>query len=432
MSTSSITKTQFVRTAKQVEQADLLFGDHKHVMSYGGSRSGKTFGIVRAIIIRAAFVKSRHVCFRYKFNHAKTSLWYETFPKVFDLCFPDLPVKQNKSDYFYLLPNGSEIWIAGLDEKERVEKVLGKEYSTEYFNECSQIPWSSVSTALTRLAEHNDLKKVAFYDENPPTKRHWSYPLFMRGLDPDTWEPRKDADKYTSILMNPEDNIQNIDPDYLELLDQLPEKDRQRFLKGEFTEESEGNIYHAFSRENNVKDIERQAGFPVMVGMDFNVNPMTAVICQIINDKVYVIDEIYLEQSHTKEMAETIRLKYPGPWTFIPDATGKALKTSAAGISDHEILKQHGFQIPFVQNPFRADRYNCVNNLLEKGRLIVNRKCVKLIRDLEQVSYKEGTNLPDTKEKSLTHISDALGYLCHHAFPVYNLSDHTGIGMVSR
>ena len=54
-------------------------------MSYGGSRSGKTFGICRAMILRACKTKSRHLAVRLKFNHAKTSLWYETFSKVFDM-----------------------------------------------------------------------------------------------------------------------------------------------------------------------------------------------------------------------------------------------------------------------------------------------------------------------------------------------------------
>ena len=412
------TKTQFVRTKKQVEQADLLYGDKKHVMSYGGSRSGKTFGIIRALIVRASYVKSRHLCVRLKYNHAKTSLWYETFPKVMDLCFPDLEVKQNKQDLFYTLPNGSEIWISGLDEKERVEKILGKEYSTIFFNECSQIPYGSISVALTRLAENNELTKMAYYDENPPTKRHWSYPLFMKGLDPNTWEPRKDAGNYCYIRMNPEDNLANIDEDYLSILEQLPEKDRLRFMRGEFGDDSSGSIYYAFDREKNVRKLDKIKDVPLNFGMDFNVNPMSSVACQLVGDKIHVIDEFYLEQSHTKQMAEAIKSKYPGRWTIIPDSTGKALKTSAAGMSDHHILREHGFNVPFINNPFRMDRYNCVNNLLEKGRLLIDPKCVKLIRDLEQVTYKEGTNLPETKEKSLTHISDALGYLCNWAHPI--------------
>ncbi len=422
----------FKKTDKQVDQARLLASASKHILSYGGSRSAKTFGICRAMVIRAAKTRSRHIALRLKFNHAKTSLFLDTFPKLFSLCFPGLEVRENRSDWYYSLPNGSEIWIGGLDEKERVEKILGKEYSTIFFNECSQIPYSSVTMALTRLAERSGLKTKAYYDCNPPTKRHWTYPLFIRGLDPQTWEPRDDADNYASIRMNPTDNLDNIDPDYIQMLEQLPEKDRLRFLQGEFTDESEGSIYHAFRREDHVISITRSPRHPIVVGMDFNVNPMTAVICQLYDDSLYVIDEIYLENSNTHEMTQVLKQKYGPGWTVIPDATGKALKTSAAGISDHEILKQGGYQIPFVRNPFRADRYNCVNGLLEKKRIIVDPKCPKLIRDLEQVSYKEGTNLPETKEKHLTHISDALGYVAHWAYPLYDYSSGDDVMGVKR
>ena len=59
----------------------------------------------------------------------------------------------NKSDLYAQFENGSEIWFGGLDDKDRVEKILGNEYATLTFNECSQIPWASRNVALTRLAQ---------------------------------------------------------------------------------------------------------------------------------------------------------------------------------------------------------------------------------------------------------------------------------------
>lgn len=411
----------FSKTAKQKEQVRLMSGPHKHVMSYGGSRSGKTFGICRAMIIRAAKVPSRHVALRLNFNHAKTALFMDTFPRVFELCFPDLQVKEDRSDWLYKFPNGSEIWIGGLDEKKRVEKILGKEYSTIFFNECSQIPWSSVSVALTRLAQKNELKKKAYYDENPPTKRHWSYPLFIKGLDPETWEPRTDTHNYGSILMNPEDNIENIDEDYITgILDQLPEKAQKRFRDGVFTDDSNGNIYHAFNREKHCKKLKRNNEAPLIIGMDFNVNPMTASIIQIYDDTVHVIDEIYIENSNTPEMVEVIQQRFPGRHKVIADSTG-GNRTTTGPLSNLQHLKNGGLIVPAFRNPFREDRYAAVNDLFSKDRLIIDPKCVKLIRDLEQVAYKEGTNLPDTTEKHLTHCTDNLGYVCHWAYPVVKI-----------
>lgn len=421
----------FKKTNRQKQATTLLTSGAKHVMLYGGSRSGKTFLLCHSLIVRASKTKSRHLACRLRFNHAKTSLWYETFPKVFALAFPDLKYDSHKTDFVYTLPNGSEIWVGGLDDKERTEKILGKEYSTIYFNECSQIPYSSVNIALTRLAEKNNLAKKVYYDENPPTQRHWSYPLFIKGLDPDSWEPRADAKNYAAFLINPEDNIDNIDPDYItDVLDHLPERERDRFKHGTFTADSNGSIYYAFKREVNVQPLARVNGIPLTIGLDFNVSPFTGVICQIVKDTINVIDEIFVENSHTKEICEIISRRYPGQWTIIPDSTGNARKTASAGLTDHLILRNHGYNVPFVQNPFRVDRYNEVNAMLESGRIKIDPKCVKLIKDLEQVSYKEGTNMPETKDLSLTHISDALGYLVHWAFPMIKFSG--GVSMFDR
>ncbi len=157
-----------------MEAVKILSSDARHIMLFGGSRSGKTFLAVRSLIIRASKEKSRHAILRLNFNHIKTSIWLDTLPKVLKVSFPDLAVEWNKTDYYVTLPNGSEIWCAGLDDEKRVEKILGKEYSTLYFNECSQIPYKSIQVALTRLAEKNKLKKKAYYDQNPPGKKHWS------------------------------------------------------------------------------------------------------------------------------------------------------------------------------------------------------------------------------------------------------------------
>lgn len=390
--------------------------DARHVMAMGGGRSGKTFQIVRSIIIRAAKVKSRHVILRLNFNHAKTSIWMDTLPKVLKVCFPNLPVEFNKSDYYISLTNGSEIWIAGLDDEKRVEKILGKEYSTVYFNECSQIPYKSVQVALTRLAEKSDLKKKALYDMNPPSKKHWSYWLFIKHLDPVDNVP-VDPSKYIHVLMNPKDNLDNIDPEYIsEILDNMPEAQRKRFRDGEFSDDSDGSAYYSFDREAHVKEVD--ASFKqgqLCIGCDFNVQPMTAVIGYYINKTFYVMSEAFLENSDTFKMSSHLIKSGHRGANIYPDSTGSNRKTS--GISDHTILKNDGFNIVQTRNPLVIDRVNNVNRLLREGRIIIDPSCRKLINDLEKVSWKDGS-LDQKTDKMLTHISDALGYWCWSIDPL--------------
>lgn len=227
-------------TPKQIEAGSIISSQARNVLLYGGSRSGKTAALVYALLIRANKFKSRHVILRKSFNHVKTSIWHDTLPKVAELS--KVPYAANKSDWFYEFKNGSQIWIGGLDDKERTEKILGSEYSTIYFNEASQLTYESVNMARTRLAEKSGLVNKAYYDCNPPTKSHWLYKLFIKLQDPLTREKVNQSD-YASMLMNPKDNIKNLSDDYLSTLEGLPRRQRQRFLDGLFLDDIEGALW---------------------------------------------------------------------------------------------------------------------------------------------------------------------------------------------
>jgi hypothetical protein len=236
--------TTFNLTPAQEKAMDILTSDATHIALGGGSRSGKTFLLVRAVIVRALKEEnSRHAIFRFRFNSIKSSVIYDTLPKVCKLCFPGLWDKSelNKTDWFLRLPNGSEVWFAGLDDKDRTEKVLGQEFSTVYFNECSQIPFGSVTTALTRLAQRTQhLRLKAYYDFNPPSKRHWTYLRFIGKKNPDTNETDLNPDNYQFYLINPADNKENLDSEYIKILEGMPERARNRFLFGRFADDTDG------------------------------------------------------------------------------------------------------------------------------------------------------------------------------------------------
>lgn len=406
--------SEFIKTEKQKEAISLLSGPAKYSALFGGSRSGKTFILLYALIIRASKVKSRHVILRQNFNHIKRSLYYDTMPKVLSLCFPNLKVTPNKSDLFIRLSNGSEIFMAGLDDGKRVEKILGTEYSTIWFNEASQIDYSSIQIALTRLAEKNELKKRVYFDFNPPNKTHWSYWLIEKKLDPIEEKPLENPDDYCSLLMNPNDNITNIDSEYLKLLESMPEKERNRFLKGEYTDESDGSVYYAFKRDVHLSPVSRLPG-TVFVGMDFNVDPMTAILFQHIDNRIQVFDEIYLHNSDTFKMTEALKLKSAAGGIVIPDSTGANRKTS--GQSDFSILEGAGFKIRSSRNPFVSDRVNNVNRLFSENKISIDPRCKKLINDLEKVSWKDNKLDQSGTSKHLTHISDCLGYACWNLEP---------------
>lgn len=241
-------------TEKQMEARKILSSDTiTHVLLEGGSRSGKTFLAVRQIVARALKAPgSRHVILRHRFNACKTAVALDTYPKVLSTCFPGVAADMDKTDWYSRLPGGSEVWFGGLDDKERTEKILGKEYATIFPNEVSQISYQSYGIAVTRLAQKcavlpefggGYLVPKMIADCNPPSKAHWIYKVFHLCVDPETKQPLPNKARYAHFRLNPRDNQANISADYLESLAALPARLRKRFLDGEYADATPNQLF---------------------------------------------------------------------------------------------------------------------------------------------------------------------------------------------
>ena len=259
----------FIPTPDQKQALNLLGGTARQTLLFGGSRSGKTFILIYAVLVRALREPgSRHIILRFRANAVRQSVRLDTFPKVLRLAFPGVRFEENRADGFVRFHNGSEIWFGGLDTEERVDKILGREFATIYFNECSEIAYNTVTTALTRLAQRTNLTNRAYFDCNPSGKSHWSYRLFLEKVDPLTLAPLAAPDQYAAMLMNPAGNAANLPAGYLEeTLANLPELQRKRFMLGEFLDDLEGALWNAKllagCRADNLPVMER-----IVIGVD--------------------------------------------------------------------------------------------------------------------------------------------------------------------
>ena len=171
----------FSYTPMQKKALALLASGAHHIMLFGGSRSGKSFLLTAALVARALRAPgSRHAVIRKYCAAARTAIGMDTLPAVLCRRFANrVKCRFNKAENFFRFSNGSEIWLIGLDDGERADKILGKEFATIYFNECSELDYSSVQVALTRLAQNSPpLVNKAYYDCNPPGKSHWCYKVF--------------------------------------------------------------------------------------------------------------------------------------------------------------------------------------------------------------------------------------------------------------
>lgn len=202
----------------------------------------------------------------------------------------------------------------------------------------------------------------------------------------------------------------------------------ERTFKIEFEAEfslNTGAVYYNFLRERNVKPCKFNPNLPIWVGQDFNVSPMSSVIMQPQpNGEVWVIDEIYMNNSNTVAVCNELERRY---WKYArniviyPDPAGGA-RSTARGESDLDVFRERGFRrIKYrKQHPLVADRVNAVNKVLLNAegrvRLFIDPKCKHLIESFEQTLFKEGTNEID-KKLNVEHITDALGYPIEIEFP---------------
>ncbi|MDY4525219.1 MAG: phage major capsid protein [Treponema sp.] len=247
----------FKPTEVQKKALELLKSSAKHVLLFGGSRSGKTTVLVMAIIYRAiAYPGSRHLICRYRAKDARSSVLHETLIPWLNKTIGAKNYHPNVHDGVITLWNKSEIWIGGLGDREQVDKILGHEYVTIYFNEVSQISYSAITTAYSRLAmKVEGCKNKFFYDCNPCSPMHWAYKVFIRKIEPRTDEALNKPELYASAVLNPADNAENLDADYIsDILDNMPEKQKARFRDGLWVK-PEGSVYERFDESMIVDEL---------------------------------------------------------------------------------------------------------------------------------------------------------------------------------
>lgn len=187
-----------------------------------------------------------------------------------------------------------------------------------------------------------------------------------------------------------------------------------------------GVIAYAFGEHNILQAEPVNITEPLIIGCDFNINPMSSTVLRRTKDGLHCIDEIVIQGSNTNELVEEIRNRYPkNPITIFPDSSGVQRRTSANGNTDIKILENAGFTVRYHRQHSQVkDRINSANSLFFKRddgstRFYIDAKCKQTIKSLRQYTYKEGTQLPQKGgSPDYSHLFDALSYAVDFLFPV--------------
>jgi hypothetical protein len=368
-----------------------------------GRRFGKTFLSTAEILSRALTAKDQNVWYvAPTYKAAKEIAW--------EMLIEQIPseyiAKTNESSLTIYLLNGSTISLKGAEKPDNLRgRSLDFVVLDEFADMKPQAWYEVIRPSLS------DKMGSAVFIGTPKGRNHF-YDLWAKGLDEDAgWS----SHQYTTVEGG------NVPPSEIESAKaDLDERTFQQEYLAAFVNYS-GIIYYGFKREESV--IRHDGEHPVIhVGMDFNLDPMSAVLMTRKGDTLHVFDEIVMFGSNTDEMVAEIRTRYGnGTIVIYPDPASRQRKTSAGGRTDLSILQNAGFDVK-VRSSHAAvrDRINSVNSrLLSKDgqrRLFVDPKCKKVIESLERHTYKEGTSQPE--KDGFDHMNDALGYAVEYLFPI--------------
>ena len=370
-----------------------------------GRRFGKTYLAINEIAKFASQPNKKVWYVAPTYRQAKTICWSELKDKLIKHKW----VKGiNHSDLTITLRNKSTITLRG---SENFDALRGVGLDMVIFDEFSDINKEAWYEVLRPTL--SDTNGHALFCGSPRGFGNWSYELFKMGETNKEWE----SFKYTTLEGGqvPDEEIEQAKQD-------LDIRTFQQEYEATFVNYS-GMIYYNFSRDKNLIDKYNRNSLVLHIGLDFNVDPMCAVVSVIENEKVIVIDEIQIYSSNTNEMCEEINNRYKDKKIVVyPDPSARQRKTSAGGLTDLAILKNFGLEVKCRNTaPLVRDRINSVNaklkNVAGKNNLFILNSCKNVIKSIERQIYKEGTHIPD-KDSGFDHMNDALGYLIEFNFPI--------------
>lgn len=167
------------------------------------------------------------------------------------------------------------------------------------------------------------------------------------------------------------DNEANLPDDYIRsLLASYPPQLIAAYLNGQFVNLASGSVYPDFNRRLNHTGEAIRPSEPLHIGMDFNVNNMTAVISVIRNDMPLTLAELTGVRD-TPAMVKLLLDRYKSAGhalTIYPDASGQNTSSKNASESDLSIIKQAGLQVRVNRtNPAVKDRVNAVNAMIQNA-----------------------------------------------------------------
>jgi hypothetical protein len=357
------------------------------------------------------------------YRQAKDDLWRP----LKRIARPYIIGKPNETDLSIDLINGGRIALRSADN---YDSLRGAGLNGCVIDEYADIAPEAWTEALRPML--SDRLGRALFIGTPEGYNHF-YDLYNEAK---SGKPGWSAYQYTTAEGG------NVAPEEIEAAKHdLDIKTFRQEYEASFETIGTGRAYYAFERDGNVKTQEFDVRLPLCWSLDFNVDPMCSVLCQVDGAHLRVLDEIILPDSNTQESArvfearaEEYHKRVGGRLRVQVYGDASGAQRQHAGPADWRVIRDSLSRISdrfasnfnlFASNPVVKDRIASVNAMLcnhaGERRVAIDPKCKDLIADLERVVWKRDSagnarDVLDDSNKKLTHVSDAFGYLVWSEF----------------
>jgi hypothetical protein len=204
--------------------------------------------------------------------------------------------KTNETDLSIELINGSVIALRGADNFDSLRGVGLDGLVLDEYADMAPDAWTEVLRPAL-----SDKQGWALMIGTPKGFNHF-HSTWTRAHILDGWE----AFQFTT-LDGGRVSAEEIDSARVEL---DPRSFRQEYEAS--WESMSGLVYQNFDRKVNIRDDLKDTGGTLLVGIDFNVSPMSAVIGVKVADQFHILDEVSLMNSSTQRLADELKRRYPG------------------------------------------------------------------------------------------------------------------------
>ena len=317
---------------------------------------------------------------------------------------------KNESDLKIELVNGSTIELKGT---ENAMALRGRSLAGVVLDEAAfmdaEVWFEVIRPALA------DKQGWALFISTPDGTASWFYDLWCYVPD----DPTDDWKRWQFTTIQGD----NVPAKEIEAArEQLDRRTFRQEFEASF-ENLTGLVAVSFGDANISTTAKDISIMPLLLGVDFNVDPMTGICAVKDDDTLYVFDEIVMTGGATTwEFAEEVTRRFGVDRRIIacPDPTGGARKTVGVGATDHSILRRSGFKVSAPRAPWKIrDKITAVNTALldatDTRRTVIHPRCKDLIKSLRTLTYAPNTGLP-RKDLGVDHCFDAFGYLCLQQF----------------